>query len=225
MRKNNNKRNNQGFTLLELILTIILVALIFLTAQRIMNQLMHVRNNPSLAYANQTVRALIIDTIQNDWLLHGLTFTNPTNPFPVPVAGTPAQCAPLRPLPTSSVPSPQVPPCIVFIFQSFGRTATLAFSERALFYNSFEEIETTWRFVEARSYMGHNRANVATCNLIDAYHCFHRHQTPGGVGEYALLKIRIPIFNYLDNPNNNRDNNNINDDIVLTYFGRLRQYP
>ena len=222
-----NNKNNQGFTLLELILTIILVSLIFLTAQRIMNQLMHVRNSPSMAYGNQTVRSLIIDTIQNDWLLHGLTFSTPANPFPPPQNGGNAQqCAPLA------------APCVIFNFQSFGRPARLIFNDRFLFYRSFDNIETTWEFVAARSSTDarYNRANVANvnaghCNLTLAYHCFQRYQTPPvagqppGSNEYALLQIRIPIFNYPFNPANSIDNNNINDDIVLTYFGRFRQSP
>jgi len=234
-----NKLNNQGFTLLELILTIILVSLIFLTAQRIMNQLMHVRNSPSLAYTNQTVRSLIIDTIQNDWLMHGLSFhgTNANNPnFSVPVMGTPAQCAPLAIPAASGNPARPATPCVIFTFRSFGRTATLAFSEFSLFYRSFDDISTTWQFTGARSHINAgwlgnvSSANPAHCNLSNAYHCFQTYNTPviagqpAGFNQYALIQIRIPIFNYRDNSQNNLGNNNINDDIVLTYFGRFRHF-
>ena len=65
------KLNKKGFTLMELLITVALLSIIMLVAQRFINQLLHVKQNSEVAMANQINRSIIIDTIQSDLITNG----------------------------------------------------------------------------------------------------------------------------------------------------------
>ena len=197
------KQNNKGFTLIELIVAIALFVITMLAAHGFINYLMHVRTSPSMAYANQTTRALIIDTIQNDWLTHGIT----SNAF-IPSRFADNNCLPLA------------QPCIRFIFYSHDRRATLIFNRESLHYQTFLGIRHTWNFRGGTSYVPASgwlaNTPAGNCELRNAFHCSEIFRVNNL--DYIFLQIRIPIHN--GNPRNSITHNNINDDIVLTYYGR-----
>ena len=67
--------NNKGMTLTEVLVSIVLLGVVMIFAYGIVNQLIYVKNSNATAVDNQINRALIIDTIQNDLVVYGLSYT------------------------------------------------------------------------------------------------------------------------------------------------------
>jgi len=96
------------------------------------------------------------------------------------------------------------PDSATFTLTSLRGQATIILRKDSLTYIDFSGKESKWDFINAYSDINLRPSTDFTLNYFNGY---------------ALIVIRIPI--YTNNVNNDPDNNNINDDIIITYYGKF----
>ena len=167
---------NKGLTLLELLATILLLSIVMLCAQRLVNQLLYAKNNSVLAEENAINRALIIDTIQDDLVVYGLSY----NSITVTKEGASQKIS-------LGIPGKD-------------KNVIITVAENSLHYTDYDGKESHWEY---------EGCTAGVDDISYYYESFHA---------YMFFQLHIPI--YTKHSNNKKDNNNIADDIIITYYGK-----
>ena len=206
--------NQKGFTLVELIITVVLLSLILLSAQATINHLSHINRHPPIAYDNQTNRSTIISTVQNDLLNQGLSYaTTSTGEIAVQAVDhiiinnndpqAAAKCHQLE------------RPCSVITLRSFRGEDKIISNTEHLIYANYNRngfvIENPEQNLIKTHYWTFDNAFSDPQRVEYSFE-------PRTDNEFVILNIRIPIYN--DYHLNQPDDNNTADDIIITYFGK-----
>jgi len=180
-----NKLNKRGITLVEMLASIVLLGVVMISSYAIVSHLLYVKNNATLAVDNSINRALIIDAIQNDLVVYGLSYD-----------GVLAE----------EVKITEEENSIVFHLTSYKGKSMIVLSASDLVYIDPMGIEAKWSFAK-------NSFSSVELDLHEYYDVLYN-----GEENTALIQIKIPI--YTNHPSNNGKNkNNVNDDIIITYYG------
>lgn len=188
------KLNKKGFTLVELLVTVSLLSIVTIIAINLVNDLIFMKDNNVLAYENQVTRAVIIDTIEQDLLAYGWTYSTTNDGLKIETTAD----------------------SVTYTINTPSGESFLKVKKKSISYTDFEGRERTWQLdksATAEIKPISPKTKLVSKNSWD-------YVTPDTVSGYALINLNIPI--YTNNPNNNEDNNNTNDDITITYYGKFQ---
>jgi len=183
------KLNNKGMTLIELLLSIVLVGLVLTFLFQLLNDLQHETNNNDFAYNNQVNRMDVIYTISKDlqkYTLVGIKDEKEYNNI-----------------------------IIKFYYSQGGETKTAVLrSDTSTYTDEYGDTNIKY-YLRYTNYSGEQfswemkGAELDTCGTFVYY-------VDNNSNSY-YFKINIPIYNSVYHDRNNEDRNNAVDDIEITY--------
>lgn len=186
------KLNKKGMTLIELLISIILVGLVLTFLLQLLNDLESETENNNYAYNNQVNRADIIYTVEKDLQKYNLTGVE------------------------WSLKEGNI--IIKFNYIKEGGTAVAILeSEKSSYIDEEFGDDKTKYYLKYTSYSGEKYSWEMKGATIDTCGSFKYHIDNNSNSYYFILTI--PVYNSVYNERNNKDKNNAVDDIEISYAG------
>ena len=183
------KMNNKGMTLMELLISIVLISIVLVFLFQILNDLDHETENNNFAYNNQVNRTDVIYTIEKD--LHKNTLVGVKD----------VSSGDTITLEFYFIDSSE--PAI--LKSEYNEYTDIFGDKNKKYYIRYTDSEKEQHSWEMKS------AEVDCCALFTSY--------MNNNSNNYYFKINIPIYNNPLNERNNKEKNNAVDDIEITYAG------
>lgn len=187
------KLNNKGMTLAEILVSIVLVGLVLTFLFQLLSDLHNETDNNSYAYNNQVNRTEAIYTIQKDLLKYTLVGIEDASNSENLV--------------------------IKFYYENGASTKTATLESASKDYeDDFGDISTKY-YLRYTSYSGEKYSWEMKNALLDTCGNYSFYYDSNSAHYY--FKLIFPVYNAVENVQNNQDKNNAVDDIELAFSGSI----
>lgn len=185
------KLNNKGMTLIELLISIVLVGIVLTFLFQLLSDLQNESENNNYAHNNQLNKADVIYTLQRDLQQHtlvGIKNVSANNKIAIEFH---------------------------FVGEK-GNIITTLKTDYKEFINDFNDNEKTYYL----RYTDYNRENYSwEMKGATVDNCVNFTYYVDNISNKYYLKLNIPIYNKIYHDRNNKDKNNAVDDIEITFSG------
>ena len=183
------KLNNKGMSLLELLVTIVMIGIVLVFLFQLLIDLRNERDNNNYAYDNQVNRADVMHTVERDLNRYQLVGVNKKNSNNISVE---------------------------FIYNIGNKEVKTLLTTEKVTNNDEDKYYISYTNADGENfYWEMIGAKIDPCAKF-----YYNVETDDNGSNSLYFRLNIYLYNAINHPRNNEENNNALDDIEISYFGR-----